>query len=158
MTAMWGIHADAPRSAFLATGVIVLERGGIGDLHAIGEDRDAFRRRLGASHPDAKAEAVSVWASALMRFGFAAGVGDVVVHPERASGSISVGRIDSDYYFEEPDRHCRRVAWLVRRFPRADLSDVARREVSARAAFFAVRHSADEIYALLPQDDAQNQR
>lgn len=95
-----------------------------------------------------------MWAGVMLRFASVAEVGDVLVHPERATSTVSVGRIASDYYFEEPDRHCRRVTWLVTRYPRRELSDIARKEVSARTAFFAVRRSADEFLALLPRGAA----
>ena len=145
MTAVWGIHAGGPHSSFLDTGVVVLERAGIRDLRLIGDDRAAIKAELARSYPDKKPGTIAAWAGVLLRFAFEPAVGDVIAHPERASSSVSIGRIESDYYWEAPDRHCRRVCWLARRVPRADFSDVARQELSARVAFFAVRAVAEEI-------------
>lgn len=83
----------------------------------------------------------------LRRFAFEPSIDDFLAHPERATRSVSIGHIESDYYWEAPDRHCRRVRWLARRVPRADFSDDVRRELSARVAFFAVRKNPDEIIA-----------
>jgi predicted Mrr-cat superfamily restriction endonuclease len=145
MSAVWGIHAGGPRSSFLDTGVVVLERAGIRDLQLIGDDRAAIKAELTRSYPDEKPGTIAAWAGVLRRFAFEPAVGDVLAHPERATRSVSIGRVESDYYWEAPDRHCRRVRWLARRVPRSDFSDAARQELSARVAFFAVRATADEI-------------
>jgi predicted Mrr-cat superfamily restriction endonuclease len=147
VTAVWGIHAGGPRSPFLDTGVVVLERSGIRDLRLIGDDRDAIKAELTRSQPHAKPGTIAAWAGVLLRFAFEPAVGDVLAHPERATSSVSIGRIESDYYWEAPDRHCRRVRWLAFRVLRAEFSDDARQELSARVAFFAVRANADEIIA-----------
>src|SRR4051794_33884066 len=106
---MWGVHAGGPRSPFLVTNVIVLERGGIEDLRLVGDDREAIKAELTTSYPQEKAGTIAVWAGVLLRFAFEPSVGDLVAHPERASRTVSIGRIASDYYWEEPDHHCRRV-------------------------------------------------
>ena len=62
---------------------------------------------------------------------------------------MSIGRVESDYRFQEPSLHRRRVVWLATRLPRAGFSDVARQELSARVAFFAVRDSADEFASVV---------
>jgi len=62
MTGEWGIRAGGQRSTFLATGVIELYRPGVGDLLAIGEDREAVKRRVAASDP--KAGTIAAWAGA----------------------------------------------------------------------------------------------
>src|SRR5688500_6210938 len=144
----WGIHAGGPRSPFLISGVVVLERAGIRDLRLVGEDRAAVKQELTASYPAAKAGTVAAWAGVLLRFAFEPQVGDLLAHPERATTGVSIGRVDSDYYWEAPDRHCRRVTWLVRRMPRRRLSEGAAKELSARVAFFAVRRHADELAQL----------
>jgi predicted Mrr-cat superfamily restriction endonuclease len=150
MSAVWGIHAGQTRSLFLRTGVVVLQRAGIRDLALIGEDRHAIKAELTRSYPQAKSGTIAAWAGVLLRFAFEPDVGDVVAHPERASKSVSIGRFTSDYYWEAPDRHCRRVRWLARGLPRDDFSDRARQELSARVAFFAIRTSAGEFTSLTP--------
>lgn len=147
-TGVWGIHAGGPRSRFLDLGVIELDRPGVGDLHGIGEDREAVKRRLTASYPDEKPGTIAAWAGVLLRFAYGPALGDLVVHPERATQSISIGRVATDYVFVEPGLHRREVQWLIRRLPRARFSDLARGEMSARVAFFSVRKSASEFTAL----------
>lgn len=147
MTAVWGIHAGGPCSPFLDTGVVVLERAGIRGLRLIGDDRAAIKTELAHHYPNEKPGTIAAWAGVLRRFAFEPSVGDLLAHPERATRSVSIGRIESDYYWEAPDRHCRRVRWLARRVPRADFSDDVRQELSARVAFFAVRKNPDEILA-----------
>ena len=83
MSAVWGIHAGGPQSPFVASGVIELDRVGVGDLHAIGEDRAAIKRRLAGSFPDARPGTIAAWAGVLLRFAYGPHVGDLVVHPER---------------------------------------------------------------------------
>jgi predicted Mrr-cat superfamily restriction endonuclease len=134
---------------FLGSGAIELDRPGVGDLRAIGEDRDAIKRRLAASYPDEKPGTIAAWAGVLLRFAYGPDVLDLVVHPERATQSVSIGRIVTGYDFVEPGLHRREVQWLVRRHPRAQFSDLARGEMSARVAFFSLRKSAGEFIALL---------
>jgi len=112
-------------------------------MRAIGEER--LKRRLASAYPDAK--------TGRSRPGpafFCASPSDPSTgplgHPERATSSVSVGRIAGEYYFAEPGLHCRTVSWLAATcLPRCELSDVARRELSARVAFFAVRESASKV-------------
>ena len=137
-----------PRSPFLRSGVVVLERSGIRGLRLVGDDRQAIKAELTRFYPDAKPATIAAWAGVLRRFAFEPDVGDLLAHPERASRSVSVGRLTSEYYWEAPDRHCRRVTWIVTRVPRGELSEGTGKELSARVAFFAVRTSADEITAL----------
>jgi predicted Mrr-cat superfamily restriction endonuclease len=121
---------------------------GVRDLQLIGDDRAAIKAELTRSYPQEKPGTIAAWAGVLLRFGFEPAVGDLIAHPERATSSVSLGRIESDYYWEAPDRHCRRVRWLARRVPRSDFSDEARQELSARVAFFAVRAAAGDIARL----------
>lgn len=150
MTTAWGVHAGGPRTPFLQTGVVVLERAGIRDLREFGADRAAIKTELTNSYPDAKPRTIAAWAGVLLRFAFEPEVGELLAHPERASSTVSVGRIDSEYFWEAPDRHCRRVSWLARRVPRQRFSAGAQQELSARVAFFAVREHADELADHLP--------
>jgi len=130
------------------TNVVELDRPGVGNLQAIGDDRAAVKRRLALSYPDERPGTIAAWAGVLLRFAYGSELGDFVVHPERATQTVSIGRIIGDYRFTEPGLHQRDVTWLIRRRSRAQLSDGARKDLSARVAFFAVRGSADEFLAL----------
>lgn len=103
---------------------------------------------LQASYPDESWHTVAAWAGVLLRFAFHASIGDIVIHPERESRTISVGRIETDYEFGAPDLHLRKVTWLVRRIPRDQFSRGARQQASNRLAFFEVLEHADEFRGL----------
>ena len=128
--------------------MVVLERASIRDLRLVGDDRKAVKPELARSYADEKPGTIAAWAGVLRRFAYEPTVGDLIAHPERATRSVSIGRIESGYYWEAPDLHCRRVRWLARRVPRSDFSDAAQQELSARVAFFAVRATADAIARL----------
>jgi predicted Mrr-cat superfamily restriction endonuclease len=145
MAAVWGIHAGGQRSPFLASNVLELDRPGVGDLRVLGADRRAIKRKLAASYPNEKPGTIAAWAGVLLRFAYGPAIGDLVVHPERATQSVSIGRIAGEYRFSEPGLHQREVAWLVRRCPRAQFSESARKDISTRVAFFAIRDSAEEF-------------
>ena len=85
--------------------MVVLERAGIRDIRLIGDDRAAIKAELARSYPDEKPGTIAAWAGVLLRFAFEPAIGDFLAHPGRATRSVSIGRIESDYYWEAPDRH-----------------------------------------------------
>lgn len=149
MSNAWGIHAGGPRSPFLTAGVIELDRPGVGDLGSVGNDRAAVKRRLLEAYPETKPGTIAAWTGVLLRFAFDPELGDLVIHPERDTRSVSLGRISGTYEYLEPGIHRRTVTWVVRRHPRDDFSKAARQELSTRQAFFVVRRTAPEFEALL---------
>lgn len=147
---VWGIHG-LPRSDFIALGAVMLERPGSGDLARLGNDRAALKRRLAGAYPLESAGTVAAWAGVLRRFAFEPEVGDLVVHPDRRSRTLSVGRIASDYQWKAnggSDMHVRRVTWLRTRLPRDRLSAQARAAISARVAFFEIKRATHELTSL----------
>ena len=155
--ALWGVHG-LPGTDFVALGAIVLERPGTGDLDAVGDDSDRLKRRLASAYPWESAGTIAAWTGVLRRFAFDPELGDLVVHPDRPSRTLSIGRIASDYLWDANagnDLHVRRVGWLRSGIPRDWLSDEARTAISARVAFFQVRRGVDELESLVDKPSGE---
>jgi len=150
---MWGIHSDRPEVDFVDAGFVAIGWMAMPDLRGVGDDRDAMKAALAAAYPDASPRALSAWAGMLLRFAFEMRPGDLVVHPDKAERTVSVGRVDGDYRFEPraPDlRHRRDITWLATGVPRALFSKEALHEVGSSLTLFRVRRYAPEFRALLP--------
>jgi predicted Mrr-cat superfamily restriction endonuclease len=150
---VWGIHNNKPAYDFVEDGRIAVGWRRIGDLRAIGNDRDALKAALAATHPEAKPRAIPVWAGVLLRFAFEMRPGDLVVHPCKADSTLSFGRVAGDYVWEPdapPDnRHRRPVEWLEVGVPRMVFSESARYELGSSITLFRVRRNADELRAVV---------
>jgi predicted Mrr-cat superfamily restriction endonuclease len=134
--------------------LLVLERAGIGDLRAVGHDRDRVFATLRRSYPDpvkTKDGTIQVWTTVLLRFAFEPAVGDLVVHPDPRRRTVSIGRVASGYRFDAapPERHLRDVERLKTGIPRDRLSAEAQQDISQRPTFFEVRKAGDEFRALV---------
>lgn len=149
MGSVWGIHGRRPWFEMVRDDLIALERPGVGDLHAIGDDRDRVEARLGDSYSKEKDGTIRVWATVLLRFAFEPQVGDLVVHPDPQTRTVNVGRITGDYRFLARPRelHVRPAEWLATGFPRDELSEDAQQDISQRTAFFELKRSGDEFRA-----------
>jgi predicted Mrr-cat superfamily restriction endonuclease len=148
---VWGIHGRRPWFEMVRDGAIALERPGIGDLQAVGYDRATVQRRLREAYPDEKEGTIRAWTTVLLRFAFEPQLGDLVIHPDPRTRTISVGRITGRYEFESEPRelHRRAAQWLLTDIPRDELSADARQDISRRPAFFEVKIAGDEIRALV---------
>lgn len=146
---VWGIHNDHPDLDLIGNGFISVGWAEIGDLNAIGPDKDALKALVAQAYPTAKPGAIPVWAGILFRFAFEMQVGDLVIYPYRPDSTLSFGRIESDYYFEpgaqlHPNR--RKVAWSKTGVPRAQFSKSARYEVGSAVTLFRVKtHKAEFV-------------
>jgi len=152
MGQMWGIHTDKAEYDFVGDGYIAVGWSQLGDLRAIGDDKEAMKAAVAAAYPDAKPGAIPVWAGVLLRFAFEMQPGDVVVHPHKADATISIGTVEGDYWWQAdaPDnRHRRAVSWQRTGIPRATLSKSARYELGAAVTLFKVKRHAGELRALL---------
>src|SRR5215210_7075452 len=139
MTAMWGIHNDKPQFDFVGDGYIAVGWKEMPDLRQIGHDKDAMKAAVAGAYPDAKPGAIPVWAGLLLRFAFEMQPGDLVVYPHKADSTVSLGKVESDYYFETAapnDRHRRKVTWLKTGIPRATFSKSARYEIGSAVTLF----------------------
>lgn len=151
MTRIWGIHND--QSLDLVTGSFVsIGWSDLGDLSGQIFDRQTLKELLASTYPEAKAGAIPVWAGILTRFMYEMKVGDLVVSPDKATRTINIGRISSDYYYDSmasihPNR--RKVEWLKLSIPRSDLPASALNEIGSAITLFEVRRHTDVINRLL---------
>jgi predicted Mrr-cat superfamily restriction endonuclease len=111
---------------------------GIGSLQRIVGDREALKRALATRYPGERPGTIAAWAGVLLRFGFDASGGDLLIHPDKKTRTVAFGRLDGGYCYDDRDLHCRGVRWLVRGASRNEFSDRARKAISDRRAFFEV--------------------
>jgi restriction system protein len=152
MQTLWGIHNDQPTLDLLDGGFVSIGWDELGDLRAIGPDRDALKLRFAATYPSAKPGAIPVCAGVLLRFMAEMQIGDFIISPNRANRTLDFGRIASDYYVEEStDTHAnrRRVGWLQTGVPRATFSPSALHEVGSALTLFRVKNHAEEFFQFL---------
>jgi len=152
---IWGIHAgrsgDADR-LFLKHNCVAIGWPKMGDLSAVGQDRDALKAKLPQVYPDTKPGAIAPQAGVMFRFAYEVKVGDLVVYPSKRDRQVHIGRIEGDYRHdtsEEPSYPNRRpVAWL-RTVPRTQFSQGALYEIGSALSLFQVKNYADEYVAAL---------
>ncbi|MGA2929898.1 MAG: restriction endonuclease [Solirubrobacteraceae bacterium] len=149
---VWGIHNDHPELDLIGNGFISVGWEALGDLTAIGPDKEALKQRVAQTFPNAKPGAIPVWAGVLLRFGFEMKVGDLVIYPYKPDSTLNFGRIESDYYYEpdvELHRNRRKVQWLKTGIPRAQFSKSARYEVGSAVTLFRVKNHEAEFVAFV---------
>ena len=150
---MWGIHMKeinylAPiEGSFIGVGWPTM-----GDLSTIERTREAFKDRLGETHPDALPGAIPVQAGVLFRFVCEMAVGDVVIYPSKLDRMINIGIVEGEYSYQPkvnpiyPQQ--RTVNWL-KHIPRADFSQSALYEIGSAITLFQVTTHAEEFLAAM---------
>lgn len=152
MANMWVIRNDALDQELLDKGFISLGWDEIPDLRGIGRDRERIKELLNDAYPDAKGGAVPIWAGILFRFAFDFSVGDIVVAPFRLDGTLNIGRVAGDYYYDaeaKVHRHRRRVEWLRTGVSRGDLSQNVRNELGSIMTLFKIEKSVDQFHQFI---------
>jgi restriction system protein len=152
LVTLWGIHNDRPELGLHAGGFVSVGWDRLGDLRAVGADRDSLKSALAAAYPDAKPRAIPVWAGTLARFAAEIEPGDLVVHPHRPDRTLSFARVTGAYRYEADaptHRHRRDVDWLLTGVPRSEFPQPALYELGASITVFRVRSHADEFEAWL---------
>ena len=154
MERIWGIHNDQPLD-LVGGGYISIGWAELGDLSKRPRNREALKLRLAELFSEAKAGAIPVWAGIISRFVDEMTIGDLVVSPNKARRTVNIGRIASDYYFEDsaethPNR--RKVDWLKTDIPRSDFSPSALNELGSALTLFEVKRHRDVIQKILLGD------
>lgn len=151
----WGIHAGQTGDAdelFLRDNCVAIGWAELGNLAAIGANRDAFKAKVIATFADIKPGAVPQAAGQPFRFVHEMKVGDLVIYPGKRSRQVHIGRVDGEYEYDTgppagyPNR--RRVTWL-KSAPRTHFSQGALYEIGSALSLFQVRNFADEFRALV---------
>lgn len=156
MTTLWGVHNDQPQLDLVENGFISIGWDEVGDLRAVGDDRDAMKERVAAAYPSAKPGAIPGWAGTLLTFAYRMQPGDLVVYPHKPDSTLNFGRISGDYRYEpgaELHRSRRPVTWLRTGVPRTTFSKTARYEVGSAVTIFRVKHHLAEFLAFI-EDNA----
>ena len=148
---IWGVHmgahvGDRP----IEDGFVAIGWREVGDIRAVGQDREAFKAALIAALPDAKDGAIPVYAGVLHRFVNEMRAGHIVVYPSKSDRMVNIGRFtgETDYEADSPDEYPnrRKVEWLGH-FPRNEFSQSALNEIGSALTLFRVRTHAAEFLA-----------
>jgi restriction system protein len=149
MSATWGVHNDQPTLDLAGEGMITIGWDEVGDLSALGPDRERIKQRLAEARPDAKPGAIPVWAGVLFRFGFEMKPGDLVIWPNKQESTLNFGRIEGGYEFDAAapfHRHRRKVTWIKTGVPRAEFTQAALYEVGSAVTLFRIKtHEAEYL-------------
>lgn len=156
MAKVWGIHmpewvGDDP----IEQGFVALGWSRLGDIFAIPNDREEFKRRLLAAYPEKKAGAIPVNAGTLLRFAHEIAAGELIVYPSSNNRMVNIGRATGKRWHgpalnlgDDTFPNFMGVKWLGS-FPRNDFSQAALNEIGAAIALFRIRQHAGEFEAKL---------
>jgi restriction system protein len=148
MSVIWGLHNDHQELDLIANEFVSVGWDDLGDLHALGDDKEVVKDKLAATRPQAKPGAIRVWAGVLLRFAHQMQPGDLVIYPFKADSTLNFGVIEGDYFYDATvavHRNRRKVRWLKTGVPRATFSKGARYEVGSAVTLFRVKNHADEF-------------
>ena len=121
-----GIHSKND-SLFLKNDLIAIGWSDFGDLTRVKANREAFKAHYAEVYPEAKKGQIANGAGMLYRFLHEVQIDDYVVFPSKTDRKINIGRIKSDYYFDDKDGEYvqrRNVEWL-NHIPRLSFSQGA---------------------------------
>ncbi len=152
MTVVWGIHNDALTTELIDGSFVSIGWDRIGDLAAIGPDREALKAAQKEAYPESKPGAIPVQAGTLFRFAFEMAIGDVVVAPYRPDSTINIGLIAGPYQHLANvvvHPHRRAVQWKKLGLPRSVFTQPALWEIGSAITLFSVRKHAAEFLAVL---------
>jgi hypothetical protein len=96
MSAMWGVQNDHPELGLIEKGFISIGWDDVGDLKALGVDKEALKQKLATSRPEAKPGATPVWAGVLLRFADEMQPGDIVIYRYKSDSTLNFGRKPED--------------------------------------------------------------
>jgi restriction system protein len=134
-------------SLFLVSGLIALEDDSMGDLSAIENDRQSFRKLYLDVHPGCDAGGGAKIAGKFFSFCSEIAVGDYVVYYRLLDRRYHFAVVKSKYSFipkRNPDcAHVRKIDWIGS-IEKDKLSVSAQREPGAARTFFKIsRHSTE---------------
>ncbi len=159
MTTVWGLHNDQPSLDFVADGLVAIGWDDLGDVTELRDDRDGLKQLIIEKYPAVKPGAVPVWAGVLRRFMTEIQAGDVVVAPNKADSTVSIGVFEGAYYWDDQAelyKNRRKVTWVETGIPRAQFSQGARYEIGSAVTLFRVKNHPDEF--LLHMGSPSNDR
>lgn len=152
MSVIWGVHSDRPDLNVQDQGVVAIGWDEVGDLTAIGPDREAFKEAVAATYPQAKKGSIPVTAGVLYRFACEMQIGDLIIYPYKPDRSLHFGKVTGDYFYDisaPAQRNRRKVDWFRLGVPRPTFSQGALSELGSLVTIFRVKNHADEFDAFL---------
>jgi 5-methylcytosine-specific restriction protein B len=142
---VWVIRAGQGGDAhelFLKQNVIALSDAGLGNLHKLRDNREAFYDAYSSLHPDAARMSITGVAGKFYRFAYEVIVGDIIVYPSLADSQVHLGVVTGRYRFSECNDadypHQRSVTWQCA-IPKLSLPEPVRREMGAARTFFRIK-------------------
>lgn len=155
---VWGIRAGRFSEAdalFLRKNVVALGWDQMGDLAAIGSNRELFKAKYLDVYPDSKPGAVPLNAGQLFRFIHEMKPDDVVVYPSKRDRLIHIGIVQGEYKhnpnLDPRFPHARSVRW-VKAVPRTSFTQGALYEIGSAMSLFQIKTYVDEFLAALAGD------
>lgn len=152
MSAVWGVHNDALTTELVEGGFVSIGWDRIGDLSAIGPDREALKEAQRQAYPETKPGGIPVQAGTLHRFAFEIKVGDVIVAPYKPDSTVNIGVVTGPYQYAAQaalHRHRRPVQWKKLGVARSVFTQPALYEIGAAITVFSVKKHAPEFLAVL---------
>jgi restriction system protein len=152
---IWGIHAGRTGDAdelFLNKNYVAVGWSEMGDLGALGPNRESFRVAVAKCWPKLKAGAVPNYTGQLFRFVHEMKPGDFVAYPSKRDRQIHIGKVTGPYQYDPsldagyPNLHP--VQWL-RAIPRTHFTQGALYEIGSAMSLFQIKNYADEYRAAL---------
>ncbi len=152
---MWGLHMrEALGMSPIEESFVAVGWDKLGDLKAIGANREAFKAAIAANWPEKKAGAIPGDAGVLYRFSVEMKPGDIIIFPCKVDRQVYIGRIEGPYTHQPSTGHWpnrRKVKWL-KALPRASFTQAALYEIGSAITLFRVTTHADEFLAALSGD------
>lgn len=155
MNNMWGIHNDTLTTELVDEGFVSIGWDQLGDLRAVGTDRDTLKAKLTETYPDKKPRAIAGWTGILHRFSEEIAVGDIIVAPYKPDSTVNIGIVMGPYEYAPSaptHRHRRPVEWKKIGVSRTVFSQAALYELGAFLAVFGIRKHDAEFRAALESD------
>lgn len=140
--------------AWLEGGLAFLGFREVGDLEGC-ESQDDVRERVAAVYLGSTAAVITKHAIELRQFALDAGLGDLVVMPQKGQPTVVIGRIAGHYAHAEVDgrpRHTRAVAWERTDIRRDQLGDDLTLNFRGTVCWLGGKNVAKRIEAILAEE------
>lgn len=155
---IWGVHMGKHHGTRpIEEGYIAIGWPKMGDLNALANDREAYKKKLSSAYPDKKPGAIPVDAGTLYRFKCEISLGDLVIYPSKVDRQVNIGEVIGDYEYrlneidsneESEENHRRKIKWL-KSIPRTDFTQNALHEIGSFISLFQVTRNAEEFLSAL---------
>lgn len=147
---VWAIH-NRDEELFLRTNTVALGWKEVGNVKKDMYTRESLKERFIEVYPNKKRRSAPIASNMLYRFAYEVEVGDLVIFSTKSDRMIHIGRIESEYFYNdsEPEyRHVRKVKWL-KTVPRDQFTVDGLHEIGSALSFFSVKKHVSEFLSVL---------